>query len=143
QRLYKASAAGVKVRLIILGECCMMTQQDEISENIKGISIVDKYLEHSRLFIFCNGGKERAFIGSADWMTRNLNRRVEVVIPILDKKILTVLRKVFSIQWHDNVKARDLKDPLLNLYRGDEEDAAVGERVRSQVALYDYYASLE
>ncbi len=143
QRLYKASAAGVKVRLIIRGACCLLPEQDGISENIEGISIVDKYLEHARLFIFCNGGKERAFIGSADWMTRNLSRRMEVVIPILDKKILAVLRKVFSIQWHDNVKARDLKDPLLNLYRGDEEGAAVGERVRSQVALYDYYASLE
>lgn len=143
QRLYKASAAGVKVRLIIRGACCLMPGVEEISEQIEGISIVDKYLEHARLFIFCNGGKEKAFIGSADWMTRNLNRRVEVIIPILDKKILAVLRKVFSIQWHDNVKARDLKDPLLNLYRGDEEDAAVGERVRSQVALYDYYASLE
>lgn len=143
QRLYKASAAGVKVRLIIRGACCLMPGMEEISENIKGISIVDKYLEHARLFIFCNGGKEKAFIGSADWMTRNLNRRVEVAIPILDKKILSILRKVFSIQWHDNVKARDLHDPLLNRYRGDEEDAPVGERTRAQVALYDYYASLE
>lgn len=143
QRLYKASAAGVKVRLIVRGACCLMPGVEEISENIAGISIVDKYLEHARLFIFCNGGKERAFIGSADWMTRNLNRRVEVAIPILDKKILAVLKKVFSIQWHDNVKARDLEYPLQNRYRGDEENAAVGERIRSQVALYDYYASLE
>lgn len=143
QRLYKASAAGVKVRLIVRGACCLMPGVDGISENIEGISIVDKYLEHARLFIFCNGGKERAFIGSADWMTRNLNRRVEVIAPILDKRILTILRKVFSIQWHDNVKARDLKDPLLNRYRGEEENAEGGERIRSQVALYDYYASLE
>lgn len=143
QRLYKASAAGVKVRLIIRGACCLMPGVEEISENIAGISIVDKYLEHARLFIFCNGGKERAFIGSADWMTRNLNRRVEVIIPILDKKILGVLKKVFSIQWHDNVKARDLQYPLLNSYRGNEEEAPVGEQIRSQVALYDYYASLE
>ena len=143
QRLYKASAAGVRVRLIIRGACCLMPGVEEISEHIEGISIVDKYLEHARLFIFCNGGKEKAFIGSADWMTRNLNRRVEVIIPILDKKILTVLKKVFSIQWHDNVKARDLQYPLQNRYRGDEGNAAVGERIRSQVALYDYYASLE
>lgn len=143
QRLYKASAAGVKVRLVIRGACCLMPGVEEISENIRGISIVDKYLEHARLFIFCNGGKEKVFIGSADWMTRNLNRRVEVIVPILDKQIQTVLKKVFSIQWHDNVKARDLQDPLSNRYRGDGEEISVAERVRSQVALYDYYASLE
>lgn len=143
QRLYKASAAGVRVRLVIRGACCLMPGVEEISENIRGISIVDKYLEHARLFIFCNGGKEKVFIGSADWMTRNLNRRVEVVVPILDKQIQAVLKKVFSIQWHDNVKARDLQDPLSNRYQGDGEEIPVAERVRSQVALYDYYASLE
>ena len=143
QRLYKASAAGVKVRLIIRGACCLMPAQEEISENIRGISIVDKYLEHARLFIFCNGGKEKVFIGSADWMTRNLNRRVEVITPILDKKIQTILRKVFSIQWHDNVKARDLQDPLANRYRGDQQQTPSDELIRSQTALYDYYASLE
>ena len=143
QRLYKASAAGVKVRLIIRGACCLIPGQEEISENIRGISIVDKYLEHARLFIFCNGGKEKVFIGSADWMTRNLNRRVEVITPILDKKIQTILRKVFSIQWHDNVKARDLQDPLANRYRGDQQQTPSDELIRSQTALYDYYASLE
>lgn len=143
QRLYKASAAGVKIRLIVRGACCLMPGQEEISENIRAISIVDKYLEHARLFIFCNGGKERVFIGSADWMTRNLNRRVEVITPILDKKIQAELRQVFSIQWHDTVKARDLDNPLWNRYRGDEENTPLDQRIRSQVALYDYYASLD
>ncbi len=143
QRLYKASAAGVKVRLIVRGACCLMPGQEEISENIRAISIVDKYLEHARLFIFCNGGKERVYIGSADWMTRNLNRRVEVITPILDKRIQAELRQFFSIQWHDTVKARDLDNPLWNRYRGDEEDTPLDQRIRSQVALYDYYASLE
>ncbi len=143
QRLYKASAAGVKVRLIVRGACCLMPGQEEISEHIRAISIVDKYLEHARLFIFCNGGKERVYIGSADWMTRNLNRRVEVITPILDKRIQAELRQFFSIQWHDTVKARDLDNPLWNRYRGDEEDTPLDQRIRSQVALYDYYASLE
>ena len=120
-----------------------MPGQEEISEHIRAISIVDKYLEHARLFIFCNGGKERVYIGSADWMTRNLNRRVEVITPILDKRIQAELRQFFSIQWHDTVKARDLDNPLWNRYRGDEEDTPLDQRIRSQVALYDYYASLE
>ena len=120
-----------------------MPAQEEISENIRGISIVDKYLEHARLFIFGNGGKEKVFIGSADWMTRNLNRRVEVITPILDKKIQAILRKVFSIQWHDNVKARDLQNPLANRYRGDQQETQPEELIRSQTALYDYYAGLD
>lgn len=142
ERLYRASEAGVKVRLIIRGACCLMPSVDKISENINAISIVDKYLEHARVFIFYNNGKEQAFIGSADWMTRNLNRRVEVAIPILDKSILQTIKKVFSIQWKDNVKARDLSSYELNTYRDQQGEIAPEKRVRSQTALYDYYASL-
>lgn len=143
ERLYRASAAGVKVRLIIRGACCLMPQVDGLSANIKAISIVDKYLEHARMMIFCNGSKEIAYITSADWMTRNLNRRVEVGIPILDPDILAVLRKVFSIQWKDNVKARDLSSFAMNKYRDQLEKIAPEDRQRSQVTLYEYYASLK
>lgn len=90
--LYKASKAGVRVRLIVRGACCLMPEVKGLSDNIRAISIVDKYLEHARLILFYNGGKEKAFILSADWMTRNLSRRVEVGIPIQDKTILNTLK---------------------------------------------------
>lgn len=142
ERLYRASEAGVKIRLIIRGACCLMPGVKGLSSNIEAISIVDKYLEHARIFIFHNNGKEQAVIGSADWMTRNLNRRVEVGIPILDKQILQVIKKIFSIQMKDNVKARDLSSYAINKYRDQELEIAPQDRVRSQVALYDYYSSL-
>ena len=85
-----------------------MPEVKGLSDNIRAISIVDKYLEHARLILFYNGGKEKAFILSADWMTRNLSRRVEVGIPIQDKTILNTLKNTFSIQWKDKVKARNL-----------------------------------
>ncbi|MDR1979860.1 MAG: polyphosphate kinase 1 [Synergistaceae bacterium] len=133
--LYKASCGGVEIRLIIRGSCCLQAGVPGQSENIKVISIVDKYLEHARLAIFHNGGDERIFILSADWMTRNLDRRVEVGAPILDRSIQKTLRGVFDLQWADNVKARDLS-LLCNRYvpRGGEESC------RSQMALYKFYS---
>lgn len=134
--LYEASKKGVEVRLIIRGSFCLQPQRDKLSENIKAISIVDKYLEHARLLILGNGGNEQVYIMSADWMTRNLNRRVEVGAPVLDPKIKKTLRKFFDIQWADNVKARDLSLFGENNYIEPAEGA---ELVRSQVALYDFY----
>jgi polyphosphate kinase len=117
------------------------------SENIEAVSIVDKYLEHARLAIFHNDGDERIFILSADWMTRNLDRRVEVGTPILDRRIRKVVKGVFDLQWADNVKARDLASDLTsdststkyNRYvsRGDKESC------RSQMALYRFYSELK
>lgn len=135
--LYKANKAGVRVRLIIRGACCLQPEVKNLSENIRAISIVDKYLEHARLILFYNGGKEKAFILSADWMTRNLSRRVEVGIPILDKNILGTLKNTFSIQWKDKVKARDLNIEHLNrrTYAPSEENT----QSRSQIALYEFY----
>lgn len=138
-RLYRASKAGVEIRLIVRGACCLRPGVQGMSERIRAISIVDKYLEHARLFIFCNDGDERTYIGSADWMSRNLDRRVEVCTPILDRQIQKLLRKVFAIQWADNVKARDLADQERNPYVQRLPDDAPH---RSQTELYDYYAAL-
>ena len=138
-RLYKASKAGVRVRLIIRGACCLMPEEEGYSENIKGISIVDKYLEHARLMIFYNGGKEKVFISSADWMNRNLSRRVEVGIPILDKAIAANLKDTFSIQWKDRVKARTLAIDRVNQYTGSRPFSQEDLESRSQIALYNYY----
>jgi len=137
--LYKASQAGVEIRLIVRGACCLQPQVAGLSDNIKAISIVDRFLEHGRLAIFCNGGDEQVFIMSADWMNRNLDRRVEVGTPILDKKIKQTLRDVFDIQWSDNEKARDLAVFGSNQYveQGDNPPC------RSQMALYDYYKKME
>ena len=136
EKLYLAGQAGVEIRLVIRGACCLRPGVPGMSDRIRAISIVDKYLEHARLFIFCNGGDERTYIGSADWMSRNLDRRVEVCTPILDKQIQKLLRRVFAIQWSDNEKARDLSDQEHNPYVTAGRDVAC---VRSQTALYDYY----
>lgn len=133
--LYKASRAGVKIRLIIRGACCLVPQLKGVSDNIEVISIVDKYLEHARMVIFGNGGDEKTYILSADWMTRNLDRRVEVGIPILDKSIQKTLKDVFKIQWSDNVKARVTDIDGVNSYVQDGSDL----KIRSQVELYNYY----
>ncbi len=109
--LYKASQAGVKIKLLVRGACCLQAGVEGLSENIVVRSIVDKYLEHARLMICCNGGKSRTFIMSADLMTRNLDRRVEVGIPINDKKIEQTLHEYFATQWHDNVKSRIIAPP--------------------------------
>ena len=135
--LYKASKAGVDIRIIVRSSCCLQPQYPDLSENIRAISIVDKFLEHARLLIFCNGGKETVYISSADPMTRNLDRRLEVAAPILDKKIREELIQYFVIQWSDNVKARDLADFGKNNYV--PRNGAYP--VRAQVTLYDYYAN--
>lgn len=136
--LYKASQTGVEIRLIIRGSFCLQPQLKGLSENIKAISIVDKYLEHARLAIFYNDGDEQIFILSADWMTRNLDRRVEVGTPILDKDIRETLKTFFDIQWSDNVKARDLTVFGKNNYIAANNDKSI----RAQTLLYDYYKKI-
>ena len=139
EKLYEAGRAGVEVRLIVRGACCLLPQVEAMSENIRAISIVDKYLEHARLYIFCNGGDERIYTGSADWMARNLDRRVEVCVPLYDEGIRKKARDVFEIQWHDTVKARLLDEDRQNTYVKPAPGAAP---LRSQTALYDYYGRL-
>ena len=132
--LYAASNAGVKIRLIVRGICSLVPGIPGVSDHIEIISIVDKFLEHSRLFIFCNGGKEKYFISSADWMTRNLDLRVEVACPIYDPALQQELRTYFDLQWRDNVKARRINEALDNQYRRIPDAAPL----RSQEAIYDY-----
>jgi len=133
-RLYKASNAGVKIQLIIRGVCCLIPGIKGMSENIEAISVVDKFLEHPRIFIFCNGGDEKVIISSADFMTRNLENRVEVGCPIYDPEIKKELLDTFEISWKDNVKARIFNESQDNRYRKSKAAA-----VRSQFAMYDYY----
>ena len=134
-KLYEASRAGVQMRLIIRGICCLVPGVEGLSENIEVISIVDKYLEHPRIYIFENAGVPKVFISSADWMTRNLDYRVEISCPIYDEKIQEELIETFEIGWKDNVKARVISKNQDNAYRRNDEPA-----FRSQFGLYDYYA---
>ena len=98
--------SGVKIRLIIRGMLSLVPGIKKVSENIKAIGIVDRYLEHSRFMIFCNDGNEQVYFTSADLMPRNLDHRIEVTCPVFDKSIKLEIRKIFDIQWDDNVKAR-------------------------------------
>jgi polyphosphate kinase len=104
--LYEASQAGVKIRLIVRGMLSLIPGIKKLSDKIEAIGIVDRFLEHSRYFIFCNGGNDQIYISSADLMTRNLDHRIEVTCPVYDKNIKCEIRKIFDIQWEDNVKAR-------------------------------------
>ncbi|MCG2461880.1 polyphosphate kinase 1 [Flavobacteriaceae bacterium F89] len=133
-KLYEASNAGVKIQLIIRGICCLVPGIPGMSENIEAISVVDKFLEHPRVFIFCNNGEPKVYISSADWMTRNLDYRVEVGCPIYDEDIKQELLDTFEISWSDNVKARVFSALQDNAYKRDDNP-----RIRSQFATYDYY----
>lgn len=133
-KLYMASKAGVKIKLIVRGICCLNPGIEGISDNIEAISIVDKFLEHPRVYIFENGGNRKVYISSADLMTRNLDQRVEISCPIYDEDIKQELIETFEISWSDNVKARTHCRGMDNPYRLTD-----GEKVRSQFALYDYY----
>ncbi len=133
-KLYEASNAGVKIQLIIRGICCLIPGIEGMSENIEAISVVDKFLEHPRLFILGNNGDPKVYISSADWMTRNLDNRVEVGCPIYDEEIRAELIDTFEISWQDNVKARIFDEDQDSKYRKNDLP-----KLRSQFAMYDYY----
>jgi polyphosphate kinase len=135
-KLYKASQEGVKIDLVIRGINCLIPGVKGMSENIRAISIVDKFLEHTRMFIFANGGDPKVYISSADWMTRNIENRVEVGVPIYQENLKTELMEVFDIYWNDNQKARVFSAKQDNAYRKNKK-----EPLRAQFALYDYYKS--
>ncbi len=136
-KLYQASQAGVPIRLIIRGICSVVPNVPGISDNIQIISIVDRYLEHARVFIFHNMGTEDIYLASADLMTRNLSWRVETVFPVYDEAIKKQIREVISIQWSDNRKARIIDRDNTNTYRQTE-----GKGVQSQVETYFYFKRL-
>jgi len=134
-KLYEASRAGVSIRIIVRGICCLVPGVPGMSENIRVTSIVDRFLEHARIYLFGNGGEEELFIASADWMTRNLDRRIEVAAPINDPILFRELRNLLDFQIRDNVKARmidqEQTNPHVERMAGDPE-------VRAQESSYLY-----
>jgi len=134
RKLYEASQAGVKIFLIIRGICSLVPGVPGWSDNIEAISIVDRFLEHSRILYFYAGGEEKIYISSADWMVRNLDMRVEVTAPIYDEQLKKQLKKMLQLQMNANTKARKLNAKLNNKYRVTE-----GEPVHSQLETYAYF----
>ena len=133
-KLYEASRAGVQIDMIVRGVCCLIPGVKGMSENIRVISVVDKFLEHPRVYIFENDGDPQMYISSADWMTRNIDNRVEVACPILDKDLQQELLDTFMISWNDNVKARLVNIKNQNAFVSNQEKA-----IRSQWATYAYF----
>jgi len=133
QKLYEAARAGVQLKLIIRGICCMLTEHHKFELHVKAISIVDEYLEHARVWVFHNKGKEKIFISSADWMRRNLEHRVEATCPIWNDVLKKELLDILDIQLQDNVKARKLDNELSNEYVQNNKP-----KVRSQIEIYKY-----
>lgn len=133
-KLYEASRSGVKIDMIVRGICCLIPGVKDMSENIEVIGIVDKFLEHPRVYIFGHDKDAKVYISSADWMTRNIDNRVEVSCPIYDSAIKQEIIDTFNISWNDNVKAR-----LINTSKENEYRINNNPKVRSQIATYDYY----
>ena len=120
--------------MIVRGICCLVPGIKGMSETIEVISIIDKFLEHTRLYTFCNDNEPKVYISSADWMTRNIENRVEVTCPIYDENIKKELIKTFNICWKDNVKARILDVSQSNNYRQGND-----KKIRSQFETYEFY----
>ncbi len=133
-KLEEAAKAGVEVKLIIRGICCMFTENKKFKKAVHAISIVDEFLEHARVMIFHNSGEEKVFISSADWMVRNIDHRVEAACPILEKNMKNEIIDIINIQLRDNVKARALNNELNNQYVNPRNKS----KVRSQVETYNY-----
>ena len=133
EELYKAADAGVKIKMIVRGICCLLPQNHK---NIEVISIVGRFLEHTRFFIFENNGNNDVYISSADWMTRNLDNRVEVTCPILDLKVKNEINDIFNIYWSDNTKSRYLNSSILNSYKSKLKGA---KSIEAQKEIYNYY----
>ena len=133
-KLFEAAKAGVEIKMVVRGIFCLPTENKKFKIPIQAISIVDEYLEHARVMIFHNGGKERTFISSADWMVRNIDHRVEVACPIFEKNIQQELKDIMQIQLKDNIKARILDNDLSNQYVNPRNT----KKIRSQVETYNY-----
>ena len=133
--LYKASDAGVEIRMLIRGFTCLIPGVKGLSENIYITSVVDRYLEHGRIYLFENDGEELMFYGSADWMNRNLDRRIEVISPVLDEDVKKEFKDILNIQLSDNVKARIQDSEETNQY---VERKKGEKKIRSQYEIYEY-----
>ncbi|BCN23329.1 polyphosphate kinase 1 [Vibrio alfacsensis] len=138
-KLYGASNAGVKINMIIRGMCSLVPGIDGVSENIRIISIVDRFLEHPRVVITHNDGDPQVYISSADWMTRNIDHRIEVTAPVRDPRLKQRIIDIINIHFTDTVKARLIDKEMSNTYipRGNRK------KVRSQIAIYDYLKNIE
>jgi polyphosphate kinase len=134
KKLYEASSAGVKIRIIVRSICSLVPGINMLSENIEAISIVDKFLEHSRVFVFANNGDTRVYLSSADWMTRNLDHRSEVGVPVYDVELKKQLIEMLEIQWNDNTKARSINVFQSNPYHHSK----VKGKYKSQEEIYKY-----
>lgn len=139
-KLYEANEAGVKIRLLIRGFCCLIPEKEGLSEHIQVTSIVDRFLEHGRLYLFHNNGDEKLYMGSADWMTRNIEKRVEVLAPILDRDIFRELKDILELQLEDNVKSRVIGLESNNLFKMPIKGEV---KVRSQYAIYEYLKDIQ
>ena len=133
-KLDEAAKAGVEIKMVIRGIFCMRTENKKFKIPVQAISIVDEYLEHARVLIFHNGGKEKTYISSADWMVRNLDHRIEAACPIFEKEIQQELKDILQIQLSDNIKARKLDNDLDNQYVNPRNT----KKIRSQVETYNY-----
>ena len=134
EKLYEASNAGVPIRMIVRGICSLIPGVEGMSKNIEVISVVDKFLEHSRVYWFENAGENKVYISSADFMTRNIENRVEVAVPIYDQELQKQIKDVFEICWNDGVKARHINGAMQNVLPKFKKNAK-----RSQWEIYDYY----
>ena len=132
--LYEASRNGVKIQMVVRGICCLIPKELGMSDNIEVISVVDRFLEHTRFMIFCNDQDNDVFISSADWMTRNLDNRVEVTTPIYQSELKKEILDIFNIYWNDNVKSRNVNSKKVNSYKINNKPP-----LRSQEELYNYY----
>ncbi|MBD1555746.1 polyphosphate kinase 1 [Vibrio sp. S9_S30] len=138
-KLYSANNAGVKIRMVIRGMCALVPGVEGVSENIQIISIVDRFLEHPRVLITENGGDPLVYISSADWMTRNVDHRIEVATPITDPKLKQRIIDIVNLHFTDTVKARRIDKEMSNAYvpRGNKR------KIRSQIAIYEYLKHIE
>jgi polyphosphate kinase len=132
-KLYEAGSYGVKIRMVVRGICSLIPGEIGLSENIEARSVIDRFLEHSRVYVFENAGQPKFFLSSADWMTRNLDYRVEVTVPVYDRQVQRELKSHIDIIWKDNVKARIHGRGLENAYH-----KTPGPKVRSQYELYEF-----
>ncbi|MBK4765167.1 MAG: polyphosphate kinase 1 [Pantoea sp. Brub] len=138
-RLYKASKSGVTINILVRSMCSLIPKLPGISDNINIISIVDRYLEHDRVYIFQNSGNKKVFLSSADWMTRNIDYRIEVAVAILDPKIREFILNILNIQFKDTVKARMIDRTLSNKYIQSKNN----HKIHSQLLIYNYIKKIE